>query len=204
MTLSYPLQTVFPSAEDCQECRGLLQQALQKLSGVRSVSVDAKEVKLEADRDLKTDVTNIISDITQTHSHTTFKVEGMDCASCAKTVEGAVCRLPGVSDYKLNYMAEKLEVAYNPKETTPQDFAKKIEPLGYKVRVVRKEGPGAAPAVNAATLNAPTIQKDEARKTSATPEKNTAGKDKGDHDHDDHDDHGRTFARCALVQNTAR
>jgi Zn2+/Cd2+-exporting ATPase len=136
MTLSYPLQTLFPTAEDCQECRGLLQQALQKLSGVRSVSVDEHDVKLEADRDLKTDVTNIINNITQTHTHSSFKIEGMDCASCAKTVEGAVCRMPGVSDYKLNYMAEKLEVAYNPQETTHQDFATKIEPLGYKVRVL--------------------------------------------------------------------
>jgi Zn2+/Cd2+-exporting ATPase len=140
MTLSYPLQKVFPSAEDCQECRGLLQQALQKLSGVRSVSVDGNEVRLEADRDLKNDVSRIIDNITQTHNHASFKIEGMDCASCAKTVEGAVCRLPGVSNYKLNYMAEKLEVAYNPKETTHQDFASKIEPLGYKVRVLNGFG----------------------------------------------------------------
>jgi Zn2+/Cd2+-exporting ATPase len=188
MTLSYPLQAVFPSAEDCQECRGLLQQALQKLSGVRSVSVDTKEVKLEADRDLKTDVTNIISDIGQTHSHTTFKVEGMDCASCVKSVEGVVCRLPGVTHYKLNYMAERLEVAYNPKEVTHQDFAKKIEPLGYKVRVVSKESPGAARVVNAAALNAPTIPKDEARKTPATPKKNTSGEAKGDHADHEHGD----------------
>jgi Zn2+/Cd2+-exporting ATPase len=143
VTLSYPLQKVFPSAEGCQECRGLLQQALQTLSGVCSVSVDANEIKLEADRDLKTEVAQIINHITQTHSHASFKIEGMDCASCAKTVEGAVCRIAGVSDYKLNYIAEKLEVAYNPKETRQQDFASKIEPLGYKVRVVNSAGSSA-------------------------------------------------------------
>jgi Zn2+/Cd2+-exporting ATPase len=144
MTLSYPLQQVFPSAEDCQECRGLLQGALQKLSGVRSVRLDSNEVSLEADRDLKNDVANIINNITQTHSHASFKIEGMDCASCAKTVEGALCRMPGVSDYKLNYMAEKLEVAYNPKEASHQDFATKIEPLGYKVRVLNGVGSSVA------------------------------------------------------------
>lgn len=144
MTLSYPLQQVFPSAGDCQECRGLLQQALQKLSGVRSVSVGEHEVKLEADRDLKTDVSRVIADITQNHSHASFNIEGMDCAGCAKTVEGAVCRIPGVTHYKLNYMAEKLEVAYNPKEATHQDFASKIEPLGYKVRMLNGVGSSAS------------------------------------------------------------
>ncbi len=135
MTLSYSLQKFLPSAEVCQECRSLLQKALQNLSGVHSVSVNANEVSLEADRDLETEVSQLIDDIAQHHTHATFKVEGMDCASCAKTVESAVCRIPGVSGYKLNYLAEKLEVAYNPKETTHQDFAAKIEPLGYKIRV---------------------------------------------------------------------
>jgi Cd2+/Zn2+-exporting ATPase len=64
----------------------------------------------------------------------------MDCASCAQTVEGAVCRIPGVSDYKLNYMAEKIEVAYNPAEATLADFKAKIEPLGYKVSALSQVG----------------------------------------------------------------
>jgi Zn2+/Cd2+-exporting ATPase len=173
MTLSYPLQTVFPSAEDCQECRSLLQQALQKLSGVRSVNVTENEVKLETDRDLNTDVTKVIHDITKSHAHTTFKVEGMDCASCVKSVEGAVCRLPGVTDYKLNHMTEKLELTYNPQSVNYQDVAKKIEPLGYKVKVLS----GGMSSIQAPAITTPKAE----GKTSKTD----------DHDHD----HTEEFAQ---------
>jgi Zn2+/Cd2+-exporting ATPase len=176
MTCAYPLQTVFPSARECQECRSLLQQALQKLSGVHSVNITKHEISLEADRDLNSDVTKVISDISQSHTHATFKIEGMDCASCARTVEGAVCRIPGVSDYKLNYMAEKLEVAYNPRETKHQDFAEKIEPFGYKVRVLSRDG------------EAPSTV------TETTPKSEQAASEADDHaahDHDHTEDHAQ-------------
>jgi Zn2+/Cd2+-exporting ATPase len=179
MTLSYPLQTVFPSAEDCQECRSLLHQALQKLSGVRSVNITNNEVNLEADRDLETDVSKVIDDITKSHAHTTFKVEGMDCASCVKTVEGAVCRLPGVTHYKLNHMTEKLELTYNPQSVTHHDVAKRIEPLGYKVQVLSRDGGGSSQQVTSARapISAPNVE---------------SGKSKADdHDHD----HTEEFAQ---------
>jgi Zn2+/Cd2+-exporting ATPase len=176
MTLSYPLQTVFPSAEECQECRTLLHQALQKLSGVRSVNITNNEVNLEADRDLETDVSRVIDDITKSHAHSTFKVEGMDCASCVKTVEGAVCRIPGVSDYKLNHMTEKLELTYNPQSLNYQDVAKKIEPLGYKVQVLS----GGASSLQAPTITAPKVERETGK-----------ADDHADHDHD----HTEEFAQ---------
>ncbi len=181
MILSYSLQTVFPSAEDCQECRSLLQQALQKLSGVRSVNVTENEVKLETDRDLKADVGKVIDDITKSHAHTTFKVEGMDCASCVKTVEGAVCRIPGVSNYKLNHMTEKLELTYNPQDVKFQDVAKKIEPLGYKVRVLS----GGSSNFQASVTTAPKVEQKLSKADDHTD------------DHSDHSDYDHTeeFAR---------
>ena len=178
MTLSYSLQTVFPSAEDCQECRSLLQQALQKLSGVRSVNVTENDVNLETDRDLNADVSKVIDDITKSHAHTTFKVEGMDCASCVKSVEGAVCRIPGVSNYKLNHMTEKLELTYNPQSVNYQDVAKKIEPLGYKVKMLS----GGPNNVQASVTTAPKV-KQKSNKADDHAGHNHAAGDHSDHDH---------------------
>lgn len=145
MTLTYKTDDLLPSAEDCAQCRALLQNALQKLPGVKTARVGEKEVQLEAATDPQTAFPEMVEAIQATHTHSTLKVEGMDCASCAKTVEGAVCRVPGVSGYKLNYMAERVEVAYDSTQASLEDFKTKIEPLGYKVTPLVRPGGIRAP-----------------------------------------------------------
>lgn len=65
-----------------------------------------------------------------------FKIEGMDCANCVRTVEGAVSRMSGIGEYQLNFTTEKLSVSFDPAQLELSDFAKAIEPLGYKVHHV--------------------------------------------------------------------
>ena len=40
-----------------------------------------------------------------------WRVQGMDCPSCAAKVEKAVARLPGVHSPRLNFTAERLSLA---------------------------------------------------------------------------------------------
>ena len=47
-----------------------------------------------------------------------WTVGGMDCASCAATIRGAVDRLPGVSDVKLSVMTETMTLALDEAQTT--------------------------------------------------------------------------------------
>jgi Zn2+/Cd2+-exporting ATPase len=65
-----------------------------------------------------------------------FKVEGMDCAHCVRSVEGAIAKMPGIGEYQLSFTTEKLSVSYDPTRVQVADFAKAIEPLGYKVHHV--------------------------------------------------------------------
>lgn len=37
-----------------------------------------------------------------------YRVEGMDCASCAAKIENALARIDGVTDVQVNYAAERL------------------------------------------------------------------------------------------------
>ena len=39
-----------------------------------------------------------------------FKVQGMDCANCAKSIESAVARMDGVQQCDLNFTTETLRV----------------------------------------------------------------------------------------------
>lgn len=133
MTFTYKIAELLSTAETCNQCRQSLETTLQKIPGIQNPQVTANEVRLEASSDPKHSIAKALAANKLTHAHSTFKVEGMDCASCARTVEGALNKMPGISGFKLNYIAEKIDVAYNPQQARLKDFKSHIEPHGYKV-----------------------------------------------------------------------
>jgi Cd2+/Zn2+-exporting ATPase len=60
-----------------------------------------------------------------------WKVGGMDCASCAATIRGAVERLPGVTDVRLSVMSETLTLALDETQTKREAIEKRVTSLGY-------------------------------------------------------------------------
>ncbi len=62
-----------------------------------------------------------------------FKVGGMDCASCSAAIEKAVKQLAGVAGAKANFASGELVVDYDPRQATPQDIRKKVEQTGYSM-----------------------------------------------------------------------
>ena len=72
-----------------------------------------------------------------------WRVEGMDCASCVAKVEKAVSRLPGVSEVSVNLMAERLGATLAPGGTTPEALESQISALGYKP--TRLDAPATSP-----------------------------------------------------------
>lgn len=69
-----------------------------------------------------------------------WSVGGMDCASCAAKIEGALGRLPGVSDVAVSVMTERLTLRLAPGSTAPEAIERMVRGLGFTV------APGAAPA----------------------------------------------------------
>ena len=55
-----------------------------------------------------------------------WRVEGMDCASCVAKVEKAVARLPGVSDIRVNLMAERLSLTLEEGGATAEAIADQV------------------------------------------------------------------------------
>ncbi|MCV9940467.1 heavy metal translocating P-type ATPase [Boseaceae bacterium BT-24-1] len=109
-----------------------------------------------------------------------WKVGGMDCASCAAKIRGAVERLPGVSDVRLSVMSETLTLALDESRTGRDAIEKRVASLGYKTT------PASAPRA-------------------AAPEPSAAcgcGHDHGpadkarDHVHEHGDDHAHDHASC--------
>jgi len=62
-----------------------------------------------------------------------WKVGGMDCASCAAKIRGGVENLPGVSDVKVSVMNETLTLKLDEQQTSPGSVEKSVKRLGYSV-----------------------------------------------------------------------
>jgi Cd2+/Zn2+-exporting ATPase len=60
-----------------------------------------------------------------------WTIGGMDCASCAAKIRGAVERLPGVSDVRLSVMSETLTLALDESRTGRDAIEKRVASLGY-------------------------------------------------------------------------
>lgn len=79
---------------------------------------------------------------------TRFRVDGMDCASCAAKIDTAVRQLPGVEDVSVSVMARTLTVTHDAASDTAA-IEKKVGGLGYVVSPFTAEtrhehGPGCA------------------------------------------------------------
>ena len=72
----------------------------------------------------------------------TWRVGGMDCASCAAKVERAVSRLPGIGDIQVNLIAETL-TARLATGSDPAAVADTVGALGYTATL--RQAPDAAP-----------------------------------------------------------
>ncbi len=66
-----------------------------------------------------------------TESTLTFPVIGMHCASCAKSIERVVKKLPGVTSAQVNYATERAKVEYDPHQCSPDTIGQRVADLGY-------------------------------------------------------------------------
>jgi Cd2+/Zn2+-exporting ATPase len=78
----------------------------------------------------------------------TWRVEGMDCASCVAKVTKAVERLPGVSAVEVNLMAERLTLRLDAAAGKADAVVSQVTALGYTATLL--------PGVDAPARTAPT------------------------------------------------
>jgi Cu+-exporting ATPase len=63
-----------------------------------------------------------------------FKITGMTCANCVRTIERGVKTLPGIELASVNFADELLTVKYKADLLTPQTIQDKVASLGYKAQ----------------------------------------------------------------------
>lgn len=63
----------------------------------------------------------------------TLQVGGMDCGSCAKTIEVALQKLHGVTEATVNFTTAQARVSYDPKVLSEKSIYNQIQGLGYTI-----------------------------------------------------------------------
>ncbi|WP_245297365.1 heavy metal translocating P-type ATPase [Rhizobium oryziradicis] len=102
---------------------------------------------------------------------TRFRVEGMDCASCAAKIDKAVRRVSGVEDVSVSVAASTMTVRHNPSHDLPLSVQQQVKQLGYSASVLSAtEQPHTHTHVEASSCCT------------------------GDHDHHDHAEHRHEHA----------
>ena len=56
-----------------------------------------------------------------------YRVEGMDCPSCASKIETALGRLPGVDRVKVTYSTSALALVHDPARTSVAEIESTVE-----------------------------------------------------------------------------
>lgn len=82
-----------------------------------------------------------------TSLQTRFRVEGMDCASCASKIDTAVRRMPGVEDVSVSVTAGTMTVSHDEKSDLIA-IGKKVTSLGYEAAQLSAGASGKPEASN--------------------------------------------------------
>jgi Cu+-exporting ATPase len=73
----------------------------------------------------------------------TVDIEGMSCAACASTVEGAIAAVPGVRDCQVNFALDRATLHYDPQQTNLTQIQAAVEAAGYRAVPLSAPGAGA-------------------------------------------------------------
>jgi Cu+-exporting ATPase len=147
----------------CAACVGTVEGALTTLVGVQKAGVALLTERAEVTFDPAVITEDAIAEHVEavgfgaTHCGTTKKavsrpavpvpsqsvtrvaIEGMMCAACAGTVEGALKDLTGVLQAQVVLLTERAEVKYDPKVCDVADIVGMIEAVGFDAEHIETE-----------------------------------------------------------------
>ncbi|MDD5014821.1 MAG: heavy metal translocating P-type ATPase [Atribacterota bacterium] len=125
------------SGMTCAMCATTIEKSLLNLNGVMNAQVNLGNEKVIVEYNsakLKfIDLDNAIKDAGYqiVNEKIAFKIGGMTCAVCVKTIENSLLRLDGVIEANIDLAGEKAQVIYNPNIVTQAEMRNTIEETGY-------------------------------------------------------------------------
>ncbi|SFM19892.1 heavy metal translocating P-type ATPase [Salibacterium qingdaonense] len=123
---------------DCPSCAATIEKALKKKEGVQSVQVHYATGKMTVGAEYDSVYDDIPKHVRKLGFDTeplekdkhkeTYKVEGMDCGSCAKTIEKHISSVPDVQDVQVNFSTGKMQIHHS---TSPENIMQEVQKAGF-------------------------------------------------------------------------
>ena len=128
----------------CAACARAVERSVAKLDGIQAANVNLAIEKLSVEYDeSKVDISKIIEAVEKAGygakeeksvniRDINIPIEGMTCTACAKAVERAINKLPGISEANVNFATEKARVVYDSSKVRISEIKNAISKAGYK------------------------------------------------------------------------
>ncbi|WP_370519798.1 heavy metal translocating P-type ATPase [Pontibacillus sp. HMF3514] len=123
---------------DCPSCAATIEKSLSKEQGIDSVKVNygtAKMVVGAEDHSVHSQIPKQVKklgfDADPIHSNKdmeAYKIEGMDCGSCAMTIEKHLSKNPNVEKVSVNFSTGKMQVNHS---TNQKEIIKEVQRAGF-------------------------------------------------------------------------
>jgi len=135
----------------CASCARAVERSVSRLEGVQSASVNLATEKLSVEFDegrtdadqIKEAVKKAGYGVQQEESmavrEITIPISGMTCAACARAVERAITKLPGINEVNVNLATEKARIIYEPSKVRISIIKDAISKAGYKALEVEED-----------------------------------------------------------------
>ncbi|RBP03873.1 heavy metal translocating P-type ATPase [Rossellomorea aquimaris] len=127
---------------DCPSCALSIEKSLVKLEGVGEAKVNYNTAKLHVtgsslDR-VETEVQKLgfkIEPLNENKDIRTYVVEGMDCSSCAKSIENHLHTIPGVRQVNVHFSTGKMKVDH---ENSVEEIISEVSKIGFRASLPAK------------------------------------------------------------------
>jgi len=128
----------------CASCAKAIEKGVGKVAGVNVANVNFATEKLTVELDeSKADIEKVKEAVKEAGYNAQeskdesireviLPISGMTCASCAKTIEKAIGKLPGINEVSVNFATEKAKVVYDSSKTRISEIKDAVSKAGYK------------------------------------------------------------------------
>ncbi|WP_230137368.1 heavy metal translocating P-type ATPase, partial [Peribacillus frigoritolerans] len=145
--ISNPLSSVEKMAYrvqgmDCPACAKTIEKGISALKDIAEVKVNYSSAKMQVvasnidafipiEREIKK-LGYAVEPLNQSGNVKTFEIEGMDCGSCAKSIENHLNTHPSVNNVSVNFSTGKMKIDHS---NSVEDIISEVSKIGFKATV---------------------------------------------------------------------
>lgn len=128
---------------DCGACAATIEKGLSKLMDIEEVKVNFSTGKMQVSATTAEALLPIEKEIkklgfsaeslNQKDNIKTFKIVGMDCSSCAKSIENHINTLPSVKSVNVNFSTGKMKIEHS---NSVQEIISEVSKIGYQASLL--------------------------------------------------------------------